>query len=379
MSLPKIALTLGDVAGIGPEVVVRAWLEPALQRWCRPVVVGHPAVVRRAVELLGAGLEVHSIGRIDEADGTAQTIVCWNPSGDQAAQVPPGADDGRAGQAAYEFLSAAAAAALDRKIDAITTAPLSKAALHLAGLHYPGHTEILAELCGVREYAMMLYLGDVAGREGGAESAGAAAAHALSVVHVTLHTSIRSVPDLLSAPAVHEKIVLIDRFLKRVGCERPRIGVCALNPHGGEQGLFGDEERMIIAPAVELARAAGLGAAGPFPADTLLKRAREGEFDGVVAMYHDQGHIALKLIGFNRAVNVTLGLPIVRTSPSHGTAFDIAWQGKASGAGMIEAVRVAALLAARPEDAVFPPTIPTRSAAAPAPLPAAPQLRNPSA
>jgi hypothetical protein len=169
--------------------------------------------------------------------------------------------------------------------------------------------------------------------------------HSLGVVHVTLHTSIRNVPGLLSAAGILEKIRLIDRFLRDVGGEAPRIGVCALNPHAGEAGLFGDEERHVIEPAVNAAAKIGIDCAGPLPADTLLKRAAAGEFDGVVAMYHDQGHIALKLIGWERAVNVTLGLPIVRTSPSHGTAFDIAWKGRASGRGMIEAVRVAAKLA----------------------------------
>jgi len=170
--------------------------------------------------------------------------------------------------------------------------------------------------------------------------------HGLGVAHVTLHTSIANVPGRLSTPTIREKIGLLDGFLRRVGCASPRVGVCALNPHAGEEGLFGDEESRLIAPAVNAARESGLNATGPLPADTLLKRACGGEFDGVVAMYHDQGHIALKLIGFNRAVNVTLGLPIVRTSPSHGTAFDIAGQGIASAEGMIEAIRVAAMLCA---------------------------------
>ena len=347
MSLPRIALTLGDVAGIGPEVVVRAWHTPVLHDCCRPVVVGHPDVVSRAVHLVGAKLEVVPVDRIDEAEPERDSILVWNPTGDQAKNVPPGVNDGRAGQAACEYLSAATEAALDGRIDAITTAPLSKAALHLAGLHYPGHTEILAELCSVREYAMMLYLtGPRREREPEATSpAPGAAAHSLGVVHVTLHTSIRSVPELLTPPRILEKIRLVDRFLRDIGCASPRVGVCALNPHAGEEGLFGDEEATLIAPAVAQAQAQGIAATGPLPADTLLKRACEGEFDGVVAMYHDQGHIALKLIGFNRAVNVTLGLPIVRTSPSHGTAFDIAWKGVARGEGMVEAVQVAARLA----------------------------------
>lgn len=346
-SLPRIALTLGDVAGVGPEVVVRAWTEGQLCDSCRPVVVGHPEVVRRAVRMLKLTAEVAEVAEIDAGDPATGRILCWNPAGAgaDAANVPPAKNDARAGRAAYECLVAATKAALAGKIDAITTAPLSKAALHLAGLDYPGHTEILAELCGVREFGMMLHLPAAEriqdsgfGIQGGGE-------RSLSVVHVTLHTSIRSVPGLITTEGVQEKIGLIDSFLKDIGMERGRIGVCALNPHAGEEELFGDEEPRIIAPAVEDARRAGINVSGPWPADTLFKRGAEGEFDGIVAMYHDQGHIALKLLGFHRAVNITLGLPIVRTSPSQGTAFDIAWQGKASAEGMIGAVRVAAMLA----------------------------------
>ena len=333
---PRIALTLGDVAGIGPEVVARSLVDDRATACCRPIVVGHPDVLRRALALIGVSVTVHEVMSLSEADSLPNQIVCWNPSNDDAAAVPVGHIDARAGRAAYDYLVAATRAALRGEIDAITTAPLNKAALHAAGLNYPGHTEILAEECGVREFAMMLYLPPGEPLRG---------PFGLGVAHVTLHTSIRSVPGLLTIPHIEETIHLIDRFLKRVGRSTPRVGVCALNPHAGEQGLFGDEEATLIAPAVEAARRAGVLATGPIPADALLRRAVHGEFDGVAAMYHDQGHIALKLIGFERAVNVTLGLPIVRTSPSHGTAFDIAWQGHARAEGFIEAVRTAAMLA----------------------------------
>jgi 4-hydroxythreonine-4-phosphate dehydrogenase len=344
--LPCIALTLGDVAGIGPEVVVRAWNEAPLQTWCRPVVVGHPDVLRRAIRTIGADLEVRPISGLaaDISILDKRTIPCWNPVGDEAALVPAGINDPRAGRAAYEYLVAATKGVLAREIDAITTAPLSKAALHLAGFEYPGHTEILAEICGVRDFAMMLYLPGIKSLPGTREQD---RPHNLGVVHATLHTSIRSVPELLTAKMIHEKIGLIDRFLKQTGCPAPRIAVCALNPHAGEDGLFGDEEICTIEPAVRSAAAAGISVVGPIPADTLFRRACSGEFDGVVAMYHDQGHIALKLVGADRAVNVTLGLPIVRTSPSHGTAFDIAWRGTARADGMIEAIRMAAVLAGK--------------------------------
>jgi 4-hydroxythreonine-4-phosphate dehydrogenase len=355
---------MGDVAGIGPEVISRAWNDPRLLTWCRPVVVGHPEVLRRAIRNWGSGQHVQEIGHIDAAIPDEKAIPCWNPGEDAAAAVPPGGNDARAGRAAYDYLVAATRAAISGQIDAITTAPLSKAALHLGGLKYPGHTEILAELCGVREFAMMLYLPGIesANRPDAGSSIERVSSkgrstlslvapgrpkeqHNLGVVHATLHTSIRSVPVLLTTPVVLQKIRLIDQFLKAVGLAVPRIAVCALNPHAGEEGLFGEEEIRTIAPAVRTAAAEGISVVGPQPADTLFKRAVEGEYDGVVAMYHDQGHIALKLVGFDRAVNVTLGLPIVRTSPSHGTAFDIAWQGKARPDGLIEAIRVAALLA----------------------------------
>lgn len=331
---PRLALTMGDVAGIGPEVLVRALLDPQASQWSEPLVVGHPDILRRAIALLGAPLQVSEVfdpGGVFPGDGS---IPCWNPAGAAAADVAPGQLDGRAGRAAYEYLVAAAHAALAGKVQGIVTAPLNKAALHLAGLDYPGHTEILAEVCGVSEFGMMLYL-----PTGG----WIRAPHGLGVVHVTLHTSIRSVPGLLTTAGVAEKIGLIRNFMQEMGAAAPRVAVCALNPHAGESGLFGDEEATLIAPAVVAAQARGVNVSGPLPADTLIKRAVGGEFDAVVAMYHDQGHIPLKLIGFETAVNVTLGLPLIRTSPSHGTAFDIAWQGQARATGMLEAIRVAAL------------------------------------
>ena len=336
--LPTIALTLGDVAGIGPEVAARACADPRIIAACRPVLVGHPAVVRRVIADCNLKIQLAEVTQPDEQP-PLNTVACWNPptAPQEVVDVPPGQNDARAGRAAYEYLVAAANAALTKQVAAITTAPLSKAALHLAGLEYPGHTEILAEVCGVQDFGMMLFL-----PSGGAVKSPLG----LGVVHVTLHTSIRSVPDLLTTKGVAEKIELIDGFMRRIGCPTPRVAVCALNPHAGEAGIFGDEESRIIAPAVRTVLSRGrIHVAGPLPADTLFRRAAAGEFDAVVAMYHDQGHIAFKLIGFQSAVNVTLGLPIVRTSPSHGTAFDIAWQHPADPSGMIEAILVAAKLA----------------------------------
>ena len=273
--------------------------------------------------------------------------------------------DARAGQAAFDAVVTAIRLALAGRVDAITTAPLNKEAMHRAGHHYPGHTELLAELCGTSDYAMMLYLGP---NEELLPPAG------LAVVHVTLHTALRNVfgqvdpgGDPGQGPAGRPLHVAADagpkgfgRFgfpaARRPACgqeggasARPRIGVCSLNPHGGEGGLFGDEERLVIRPAVERGLAEGLRLEGPLPTDTLMVQARDGRFDAVVAMYHDQGHIALKLLGMHRAVNVTLGLPIIRTSVAHGTAFDIAWRRQADTGSMIEALRVASRLAAEEE------------------------------
>ena len=237
------------------------------------------------------------------------------------------------------------------------TAPLNKEALHLAGHHFPGHTEILADRCGVDEFAMMLHLPETALKEwrklippmtdDAMHDPRSTAFNGLSIAHVTLHTSIASVPGLLSTESVVSKIRLMDSFLQSIRCHRRAIAVCALNPHGGENGLFGDEESRIIRPAVERCVSSVKSVVGPLPVDTLIRRAVSGEFDGIVAMYHEQGHIPVKLIGFESAVNITLGLPIIRTSPTHGTAFDRAWnpQTPASALGMIEAIKIAAALA----------------------------------
>ncbi len=331
---PRLALTLGDVAGIGPEIVVKACAEDAFRSICQPLIIGHPALVRGTAKSLGMVLPLIELTNPDEPLARGM-IGCWNPGRDDVLSVPPGVIHAAAGQAAYDYLVAAARAALAGQIDAICTAPLHKEALHAAGIPFPGHTEILGAECHVAEVAMMLYLPPGSAARG---------PHGLGVAHVTLHTSIRSVPELLSIDRIAETIRLLEGFLKRFNFT-PRLGVCALNPHAGEHGLFGDEEARVIEPAVLQVQSDGVKVRGPIPADALLRRAVAGEFDGVVAMYHDQGHIALKLIGFDLAVNVTLGLPIIRTSPSHGTAFDIAGQGRASAAGFLAAARVACQLA----------------------------------
>lgn len=338
---PQVAATMGDVAGIGPEVIALGWSDPVLHQLCRPVVIGDADVLEKALVLVGSPARVRRIDRPEEAAPTAVLIPCIDPRPKDARRplidVPPGRVDARAGGAAYEFLLAAIDLALAGRIDAITTLPLNKEALRLAGVEHPGHTEVLADRCGVSDHAMMLYLaGDTPGKDSG-----------LGVVHVTLHVALRRVFDLLTEEAVASKIRLADRAMGPLtGGRPPRIAVSSLNPHAGEHGLFGDEEIRIIRPAVEKAKAEGIDVEGPFPNDTLYLHALSGSHDAVVAMYHDQGHIALKTAGFRRAVNITLGLTIVRTSVAHGTAFDIAWKGVADPSSLIEAVRVAARLVA---------------------------------
>ena len=342
MKRPSVALTMGDVAGIGPEVIARAWSDPALHALCRPLVIGSPAVLRRAVQLVGDPIEIQAIESPEEAESSPTLIPCIEPAGAPPVQeVSPGQVDARAGRAAHDYLIHAIDLALAGRIDAITTLPLNKEALSLGGIAHPGHTEILAERCGTPDHAMMLYL--AAEREPGAipERPG------LGVVHVTLHVALRRVFEMINVDSVAAKIRLADRAMRPLTEEhQPKIAVSSLNPHAGENGLFGDEEIAIIRPAVERTRAEGLDVSGPHPNDTLYHRALGGEFDVVVAMYHDQGHIALKTAGFRRGVNITLGLPIIRTSVAHGTAFDIAWRGLADPSSLIEAVRAAGRIVA---------------------------------
>jgi 4-hydroxythreonine-4-phosphate dehydrogenase len=335
---PLLAITMGDPAGVGPEVIVGAWSDARIHEQMRPIVLGHPEILRRAVRLLQSKLEVVEVAEPSPSNvSTSPNVIpCVKACDDDVLDVPTREVSAKAGEAAYRAVKLAADWALAQRIAGIVTAPLSKSALQAAGHKYPGHTELLAEICGVAEFAMMLYLppGEQVRSPSG-----------LGVAHVTLHQSMRSIFGHLSEQAILSKCRLADSVMRRLGVARPRIAVCALNPHAGEEGLFGDEERSTIAPAVAAARSTGIDARGPFPTDTLMMRARDGEFDAVVAMYHDQGHIALKLLGMHAAVNITLGLPIVRTSVAHGTAFDRAWQGTAKSDGMVAAILTAAKLA----------------------------------
>ena len=333
-SRPRIALTLGDVAGVGPELAVKLWSEPQLHAQARLVVIGSRKILERAVELLGSDIRVIEVAVPGEVPATTSQMVCIDAAREDLSELVVGQIDARAGQASLDFLNRAIDLALRGAIDAITTLPLQKESLRLAGVPFPGHTEILAERCGVREHAMMLFVGPPISRS----------QTGLAVLHATLHVPLRAVFDLLTPGRVAETILLADRALRPLTQGRPpRIGVAGLNPHAGEHGLFGTEEIELIEPIILQQRMSGIDVHGPYPADTLFRRGLDGEFDAVIAMYHDQGHAAIKSVAFHEAVNVTLGLPIVRTSVAHGTAFDIAWKGMADPSSL----RTAVLLAAR--------------------------------
>ncbi len=325
---PRLLLTQGDVAGIGPEILARAW--PDLLAHGDPVIVGDPDWQRYALKLVGSTARVEVITEPEAGRPTADVVPVVRTTEQKLDAVQVGQIDGRAGRAAYDFLCAAIDWTKAGRADAIVTAPLHKEGLHAGGVHYPGHTEILADRCGVKNFAMVLALGN------------------LAVVHVTLHMALRDVFQHLNPEAIRDKAHLLDGLLTRLLSRRPRLAVAALNPHASDGGLFGDEEATIIAPAVERARAEGLDVTGPWPTDTLFARAHRGAYDGVVAMYHDQGHIALKLLGMKEAVNISVGLPIVRTSVAHGTAYDIAGKGQADARSLVEAARIAARLAISP-------------------------------
>ena len=334
MKQPILGVTMGDPAGVGPEIIARAAVDPAVRRDSRPVVIGAASTMQAAVTLIGARLTVHAVKHVADcrwADGMLEVLDLANVD---MQTLPRAVVSAAAGRAAYDYVERAVALAQAREIDGIVTAPINKEALAAAGMPHTGHTEILAKLSNTASYAMLLM------------------GHDLRVIHVTTHVALRRVPDLVTRERVLTTIQLAQRTMTSLGRRDARIAVAGLNPHAGEDGLFGDEEKTAIVPAIEAARADGLTVIGPLPADTLFSRARGGEFDIVVAMYHDQGHIPVKTVGFTydestrrwtglSGVNVTVGLPFLRVSVDHGTAFDRAWKGIANPESMIEAIDVA--------------------------------------
>ena len=325
MHRPLIAITMGDPCGIGPEIIVKALQQPDVSGSCVPFVIGDAAAMTRALTVTGSDLTLCSItdpsgaGAVPEGCIPLLELTKLTPDG-----LVYGDPTAASGDAAFRYICSAARFCLDGRAAAMVTAPISKGAMNRAGHDYPGHTELLAELCGVDDVVMML-AGDL-----------------LRVSLVTIHERLAAVPPLISRERVLNTIRITAAGVARLtGRGRPRLAVLALNPHCGEGGMFGDEEQSAISPAIRQAQKEGIDAVGPLSADTLFHFARQGDYDGVVAMYHDQGLIPLKMLHFDDGVNISLGLPIIRTSVDHGTAYDLAGSGSASEKSLLAAIRMA--------------------------------------
>jgi len=325
MDRPIIGITMGDPAGIGPEVCVKSLADPEVFRVARCVVIGDSKVLSYAVKISKLpGIKINPIKSIEEAKFQRNIIDVLDLSNIDIHKLKIGTLSPMCGRASIEYLEAAIKLAKEGKIDAITTGPINKEAIQKAGFKFQGHTEILARRTKTKEYGM-LFVSD-----------------ALWVLLVTTHIPLKDVPKTLNKKKVLSKIKMAHEILSRIRGRRPRIGVAGLNPHAGESGIFGKEDIKIIKPAVEEAKKMGIDAKGPISPDAVFNLANAGVFDIVIAMYHDQGLIPLKLLSFNKSVNVTVGLPIVRTSVDHGTGFDIAGKGWANPGSMIQAIKVAA-------------------------------------
>lgn len=325
--LPLIGITMGDPAGIGAEVIVKVLSDSRIFEICRPLVLGDIECISRAIEIVKADLKVEEINQSEVKELTYKPgeIKLINLS--KIEEVKYGYPNKSYGEAVVKYLKEAVHLALKGKIDAITTAPINKKAMAEAGYPYPGHTELLAELTGCNEYAMML-MGDK-----------------LKVVPITIHCALRDVPTLLNPPLILRTIKITQKALRDYfNIDNPKIAVAALNPHAGEGGIFGQEEEEVIIPAIRKAQDSGINVFGPHPADTLFFAAFQGAYDVVLCMYHDQALIPLKLLHFGDAVNITLGLPIIRTSVDHGTAYEIAGTGKASPNSLFQAIKWAAYM-----------------------------------
>ncbi len=332
---------MGDPAGVGPEIIVKTLSEEEFYQISVPVVIGEETVLRRATKLINkSNLEINCFKEIKEAKGEFGTIDLLNLDNIAADSVKFGQVDEECGRAAIEYIKRAVALAQDNKIQAIVTGPIHKEAIVRAGFNYPGHTELLAELCAVKDYALMLVDED------------------FRITHVTCHLSLKQACEEVKRDRILTVIRLGNEAVKRLGIESPRIGVAGLNPHAGEGGLFGREEIEEIIPAIQLAKKEGIRAEGPIPPDTIFSKTRGGQYDLAVAMYHDQGHIAMKVAGFIydkgserwtsiSGVNITLGLPIIRTSVDHGVAFDQAGKGTANPQSLKQAIRLALQLVRR--------------------------------
>ena len=328
---PILGITMGDPASIGPEITVKALSDPAIYEKCSPIIIGDAAVMEAAVGIVGKNVKINAVSDVKEAKFEFGTIDVYDMKLVDMDKLERGVVSAMAGNAAFQYVKKVIELAMNHEVDATVTNALNKEAMNLAGHHYSGHTEIYAEYTGTKKYTMML------------------AHENLRVVHVSTHVSLREACDRVKKDRVLEVIRIADQACKELGIKEPKIGVAGLNPHSGENGMFGREEIEEITPAIEAAKGEGIIVDGPVPPDTVFSKARGGWYDIVVAMYHDQGHIPLKVVGFvyNQAeqkwdavagVNITLGLPIIRASVDHGTAFDQAGKGVANELSLINAM-----------------------------------------
>ena len=333
-----IAITMGDAAGIGPEIIVKALERRDLRRQALLIVIGDGPTMEQALSIAKSNLKIQPIAEVEQARDDPESIPVLDLKNIDISKLKHGKVDPMPGKAAVEYIQKAVALAMEGRVKAIVTAPIHKEAINKAGFHYAGHTELLAQLTNTKEYAMLLAHGP------------------FRVSHVTTHTSMRKACDRIKKDRVLTVIRLTYEVLKQLGIENPRIGVAGLNPHSGEDGLFGDEEKNEITPAIEEAKNKGWNAEGPVPPDTVFSKMKGKQYDAVVAMYHDQGHIAVKLVGFSMkpggkewdkmsGINMTMGLPIIRTSVDHGVAFGKAGEGRANPQSMVDAVKLAIQLA----------------------------------
>ncbi|MBH0192055.1 MAG: 4-hydroxythreonine-4-phosphate dehydrogenase PdxA, partial [Nitrospira sp.] len=326
--LPLLGITMGDPAGIGPEVIAKTVASRGLRNVCHPIVIGSFPVMERAIKALKLRLKALRIDGHERLPWREGTVAVLDPLEQPLKRFTQGVATAATGAASVAFIKKGVELAQLGCIDGIVTAPINKEAINMAGCRHPGHTELLADLTHAKESGMMIIGGP------------------LRIMFVTTHVSIKNLPAHLTQARVEKGIRLAQVALTTLfGIKKPKIGIAALNPHAGEHGLFGDEETSVILPAARSARAQGILASDPLPADTLFGKAAKGQYDGVVAMYHDQGLIPLKLVAFGTCVNVTVGLPIIRTSVDHGTAFDIVGKGIADPGSLIEAVKLAARIA----------------------------------
>jgi 4-phospho-D-threonate 3-dehydrogenase / 4-phospho-D-erythronate 3-dehydrogenase len=323
---PLLAITMGDACGSGPEIIAKALADPEIRAESRVVVIGDASTMREALAITGAQGEIRSIDEISAAAFQPGVIDVLDLHNIDIGRLVRGRVDPMGGQTSYEYIKLATELALAGRCDAVVTSAINKEALNKAGYHYDGHTQLLAELCGNPEVAMMLV------------------SDTLRVSHVTTHVSLRRALDLVRPERILAVLSLTNAAVRQMGIEEPRLAVSGLNPHAGDGGLFGDEEERLILPAVRKAQTQGLRVTGPLPPDSVFFRAAQGQFDAAIAMYHDQGHIALKMLGLTQGVNVTLGLPIIRTSVDHGTNFGKAGKGTADPISLTRALKLAGLM-----------------------------------